>query len=786
MKLAKTLVIPYLKRFWLMLISVVLVGAFGVGILIGLRNAYLTLDKEVNNFLDNYHYPDISVGLISDFDYSLTNNIKKEQYDEYNIDDIIYRKTFNTTFKNKKGKDFNGRVFSYQEDDFLKFYHYNKNENIIGGLKLEYNFAKTNHFKVGDEMIINMPNGENVKYNVSAIICSSETSVVSQDSYSLSSARDFAYIYLPRDEINKYTDEVVFNEILVKFKDGKKRAIKDILEEFQESGIDVNDYVKFAFDYDTSNVIKQYNTSLRAVNYISLGAPLLFFVIVLIVTALFLSQIIRQCRKDIGIMRALGEKKSDIVNVFLILTLVVSIISWLIGLGLGSIITLIANKAYGEALRLYPLPFRLNPLVIIISFIALVGISELTAFLVCISISKIKPVEAMKALPPSNNNTPYLVRTIFKNSPISFKVSLSQNLRNLKRYIISGVCILASGIMILVSLTLGESKKAILNQLFETRMNYNVQVYLNDMPEDEEEFINSNFKDIDGNLDSNIKDMTLIKYSAFKFENGNKEIIGLVNGVKSDQKLLYVVDNYDKKISIPNEGIVLSNHFAKKLGAKVGDTIIVNGVEIKVSQISNEFIYQVNYISYDNFDTIAGTSKYQGSLLVNAKNENKFFSKYSSVEEIDYIAFNSVIKAEYSDRFIAFDISAAVLTGIALIMGFMIVFNMIQTNLKEQKRTFATMRTLGYQRSSISIANLINNLFQYFVAMIFAMPIGIGIGHILLNSISTTEQTFPYPKTIIIYFLCMLMVLAFLLVSHFVAMHDMKKWNLPSAIKERE
>ena len=786
MKLAKTLVIPYLKRFWLMLISVVLVGAFGVGILIGLRNAYLTLNKEVNNFLDNYHYPDISVGLTSDFDYSLTNNITKEQYDEYNIDDIIYRKTFNTAFKNKKGKDFNGRVFSYQEDDFLKFYHYNKNDNIIGGLKLEYNFAKTNHFKVGDEMIINMPNGENVKYNVSAIICSPETSVVSQDSYSLSSARDFAYIYLPRDEINKYTDEVVFNEILVKFKDGKKRAIKDILEELQESGIDVNDYVKFAFDYDTSNVIKQYNTSLRAVNYISLGAPLLFFVIVLIVTALFLSQIIRQCRKDIGIMRALGEKKSDIVNVFLILTLVVSIISWLIGLGLGSIITLIANKAYGEALRLYPLPFRLNPLVIIISFIALVGISELTAFLVCISISKIKPVEAMKALPPSNNNAPYLVRTIFKNSPISFKVSLSQNLRNLKRYIISGVCILASGIMILVSLSLGESKKAILNQLFETRMNYNVQVYLNDMPDDEEEFINNNFKDIDGNLDSNIKDMTLIKYSAFKFENGNKEIIGLVNGVKSDQKLLYVVDNYDKKISIPNEGIVLSNHFAKKLGANVGDTIIVNGVEIKVSKISNEFIYQVNYISYDNFDTIAGTSKYQGSLLVNAKNENKFFSKYSSVEEIDYIAFNSVIKAEYSDRFIAFDISAAVLTGIALIMGFMIVFNMIQTNLKEQKRTFATMRTLGYQRSSISIANLINNLFQYFVAMIFAIPMGIGIGHILLNSISTSEQTFPYPKTIIIYFLCMLMVLAFLLVSHFVAMHDMKKWNLPSAIKERE
>lgn len=108
-------------------------------------------------------------------------------------------------------------------------------------------------------------------------------------------------------------------------------------------------------------------------------------------------------------------------------------------------------------------------------------------------------------------------------------------------------------------------------------------------------------------------------------------------------------------MDIPSEGIVLSKHFAKTLDANVGDTIIVNGKEIIVSNISNEFIYQVNYIDYDNFDTIAGTTLYQGSLLVKAKDQDEFFSKYSSVSSIDYIAFNSVIKEEYSDRFIAFD-----------------------------------------------------------------------------------------------------------------------------------
>ena len=781
MRLAKKLVIPYLKRFWVMLISIVLVGAFGCGILIGLRDAYITLDREVDNFLTNYHYPDVTVGLTGDFDYSLKDSIPEEKYEEYNIKNIIFRKTINTSFKDDDGKDYNGRIFSYEDDEFIKFYYYEENKNIDGGLRLEYNFAKSNNFKVGDKMVINMPDGQKASYIVSAIVCSTETSFVSQDAYSLSSARDFAYIYLPREEVNKYFAAPGFNEILVEFTEGHKMTIDEIVAEFADGGFNIKPFVAYAFDYDSSNVIKQYNTSLNAVNFISLGAPALFFVIVLIVTALFLSQIIRQCRKDIGIMRALGEKKSDIIKVFLVLTLVVSIISWVIGLGLGSVITLIANKAYGEALRLYPLPFRLNPIIILISFGALVGISEIAAFITCLSISKIKPVEAMKALPPSNNNTPYLTRTLFKNAPITFKVAVSQSLRNLKRYIISGICILASGIMILVSLTLGESKKGILNQLFDTRMNYNVQVYLNDMPSDVEEYISTTFKD-----DSNIENIELIKYSAYKFEKGDKSIIGLVNGVKNDQQLLKVVENYDKEMTIPKEGIILSNHFAKELDAKVGDTIIVNEKEIKVAGISTQFIYQVNYIDYDLFDEIADVYKYKGSLLVNAKDENKFFSDYSDVSSIDYIALNSVIKAEYSDRLVAFDISAAILTAIALIMGFVIVFNMIQTNLKEQKRTFATMRTLGYQRSSISNANLVTNIFQYIVAMIFAIPMGIGIGIVLLDGLSTTEQTFPYPKTLYIYFLCSAMVLAFLLVSHYVAMHDMRRWNLPEAVKERE
>ena len=116
----------------------------------------------------------------------------------------------------------------------------------------------------------------------------------------------------------------------------------------------------------------------------------------------------------------------------------------------------------------------------------------------------------------------------------------------------------------------------------------------------------------------------------------------------------------------------------------------------------------------------------------------------------------------------------------------MIVFNMMQTNLKEQKRTFATMRTLGYQRRSISMANLFTSMIQFIVSMVFAVPIGILLTKALLKSISVPDQIFPFPQTWTIYVFSTVIVLAFLLVSHFLVMNTMKKWNLPESVKERE
>ena len=772
-----------------MLLSIVLVGAFGCAILIGLRNSYHSVESSINQLLDECRYPDLYAQTIDDVD-SVYLSYLPDDFNEYmGIKEVEYRTTYTTTF-DYKDNSYSTRLIGFDKDSLLK-HHVVEGEVKDGeGIRMEYYFAKSNGFKVGDIVKAKMPNGNIIDLKIDATIVSIESSIVKADPYSISSSRDFAYIYVPKDIIISNSDSETFNEFLFFFEDGKQLTLDQTMDkvkaylkekqdiELTEDNIkSLKSNIAFATTYEDAECVSYFKDASRNLNLITLLAPAVFFIVVLIVTALFLFQIVKQCRKDIGVMRALGEKTRSISLVFLSMGFVVGLLAWIIGVGIGSLFTVLANGAYGTALKLFPLAFMFQPGVMFVSLGLIVFVSVLTAFLASISISKVKPVEAMKALPPSNNNTPLLTRTLFKKSPITLKVSISQSLRNLSRYILSGICLLASGMLIFIALSIGESKSAMMNQLFETRINYDVQVYFDNLPTDEE--INLTFND-----DSNITSKTLIKYLPSEMVNtvNNKKTTGLINGLKGNQDLIKVVDDYHTTLDMPKEGIVLSSYHAYVLEAKVGDIINCNDIPLKVTAISNEYIYQVSYTSFDSY-----TPEYsRGSLLAKVKDQDAFFNKYKNNEHVTYISFTNVINGEYNDRLAAFEISSRLLTIMSIIVGFMIVFNMMQTNLKEQKRTFATMRTLGYQRRAISLANLFTSIFQFIVAMIFAIPLGIVLSKYLLNAISIPDQVYPFPQTWVMYACSTLIVLAFLLLSHFLVMSTMKKWNLPESVKERE
>ena len=183
MKLARSLLFPYLKRFWLMLLSIILVGAFGCGILIGLRNAYHSVDEGINLLLNECGYPDLYVKTIDDVDNIYLSYLPNDFNKYMGVKKAEYRPTYTTTFT-YSNNSYSGRLIGYDEDSLLK-HHLVKGVLNDKGVRMEYYFAKANGFKVEDPIHSNMTNHSTYTFKNHAIIVSSQTSILKPDTYSI-------------------------------------------------------------------------------------------------------------------------------------------------------------------------------------------------------------------------------------------------------------------------------------------------------------------------------------------------------------------------------------------------------------------------------------------------------------------------------------------------------------------------------------------------------------------------------------------------------------------------
>lgn len=182
---------------------------------------------------------------------------------------------------------------------------------------------------------------------------------------------------------NKETMYIYFNETNI-----------DKLEKiFDEFPAEDSKYIsKTIYTKDIINTEKTVNYIKVIAYYLSFG--FLFFSVILFINFMIAS--INSYKRKIGILRALGAKKKDILKIFSVESLIISSISFI----LSSLICLFGSKISNEIIsqnlffNIQPIIFRTNTVIyLVITIIVLILISSI---LPIIKIAKMKPVDAIK------------------------------------------------------------------------------------------------------------------------------------------------------------------------------------------------------------------------------------------------------------------------------------------------------------------------------------------------------------------------------------------------------
>ncbi len=570
--------------------------------------------------------------------------------------------------------------------------------------------------------------------------------------------------------------EMLCNQFLIYFKDGSDS--KTELEKLEAILADEKIEVKNSYTYENSAVKKKIDVNLEPIETMSVFMPMVFFIIILIVVFLFMSLIIKQSRREIGILRALGFSKTSIKMLYCEVNCIVSVFSVI----LGSVIGYCLMRYVGDYYKaFFPLPdftFKFNIMMYVLSAVLTIVVGQISTLISAGTVSKIMPSEAMSRPAPETAEIPELLQKLTSHSSPVTKFSVATMFRNKMRFVFSVICISASVMMIFSALAFITSKNYLLHQLYDERIHYDCQIFFKEDTTDEfmQELSDLPF----------VRDVQKMPYYQADFTFNGKTKSAVVNSLDIDTQLVGIYDRHNRKLDLPEQGIILEKHLAEELGADVGDTIDIDGIPVKIADISDQSISRFQYMSYKSAKKLGDVTL--GSVICNIseKDEQKLLGFLTENDNYLYTVFTRLSYQGNEKVFKTYDLAAWIIIGFAIVIGLVIVINTAQTNLLEKKRELCVLRTLGFQHSEISVKWFVQSFLQFIFSCIVGLPSGIFIAKVGLQKLSTDGREYVFANSINEYIFTVMLVLSYVVLSHFIAMHSMKKWDIVESVKDKE
>ena len=583
---------------------------------------------------------------------------------------------------------------------------------------------------------------------------------------------ELAKAYAELKDSQGYED--LFNQILLYFDDdadpnatlaAAEKALGDIV-------------VKNSFTYEDSAVNNRIIINLDPLWTLSIFMPVIFFTVILIIVFLFMSLIIKQCRREIGILRALGFSSASIKGLFCAVNLCVSVVAVLLGFGIGYGVIRYAAGFFKDYFSLPDMHYFFDVRTMAFAAVLTVAVGLAATLISAAAVSKIQPGEAMSRPAPVTYKTPRILEALTKKASPMLKFSITSLLRNKRRFVFSVICIAGSVMMIFSSIAFIAAKNYLLHEYYEERIHYDCQIIYSEEPTEE---------DIDAlNALGVVRSVQPLRYYEATVSFNGKEEDVVINALQDGTDLVDVYDTDHQKTAIPEDGLVLEKHTAERLGITTGDAVEVNGVPLTVATISDQCIGRIQYVCEKTADLLGEPSLGCVILNIDREDEQKLLEHITEDENYLYCFFTRLTYEGNERVFETFDLASWIVIWFAIIIGLAIVQNTARTNLLEKKKELCILRTLGFHNSEISRTWFSQSLIQFFCACAVGLPTGVLVAKATLKVISSLEREYVYSNSVKEVLFTVLLVFVYILISHILSMRTMKKWDMVETVKEKE
>lgn len=592
--------------------------------------------------------------------------------------------------------------------------------------------------------------------------------------------------------------EVTENNAKVQLNAAKEQldAAKTQIDEAQQQLNQIPKGVLYSLTKNENVGIASYESYKQAIASIADVFPLIFFLVAALVSLTTMTRMIEEQRSYCGTLRALGYSKQDVIMQYIVYAFLATFFACILGILAGNqvfpriIYFLFTYLMYGmNQSTVLVQKWSISLMTVLIS----VGVTLLATLSVCLQELVSTPSVLMRPKAPKAGKRILMERMpfIWKRLNFNQKVTMRNLFRYKKRFWMSVIGIAGCTALIMLGFGVKNSVSDIIPSQYEEVYKYDALIKLNSNVEDTKK-VENKIKRIEGvhNLTGAYRQNVTVLgnsedyYSTMIVYDNADEIKNFINF--NDYKT-------KKKIILSDDGVVISQKLAEKLGVKKGENMTFSydntKYTVKVSNIVQQYVSHQVYMSKTFYENLTGMKSSASILYVdmNTKKSNiKTLKNYLDHHNIGSMERLTASLDEFQQRMSSLNIIVAILSGCAALLCFIVLYNLTNINIGERKGEIATIKVLGFRRKEYCDYIFRENIILSLIGASLGMFFGYFLHRFVVLTVEMDNMLFIRTMPLYIYLIAFGMTVGFTIIINLAMRHILDQVDMVESLKSIE
>jgi len=591
-----------------------------------------------------------------------------------------------------------------------------------GEVLVDPKFARAHGLNMGDGIVLYV-HGRAARVTVCGTATGPEFIYATKDASTfLQDPFTFGIIFMSQNDMASlfgYNGEV--NQILVRFAPGADAGrVKAVLDEMLDpygriASLERKDQFSHAAISAEFDQLRTMSTTLPTV-FLMVGAAIMYISI---------SRMVRDQRVQIGVMKAVGYSGGQILSHYTLFAVAGGLAGSLAGAGLGALLVPLMMSQYAMYFNL-PLGRGSISLQELLGAVSIsVAASMIAGYLAARGVLSLKPAEAMRpAAPPKASKTllegigPLWMRLSF-----SWKMALRNLARHKARAALTVMGATFAVALLVMAMFMTDAVDYVFREGFFRRQRHDLAVTtVRPVGPDAVRFIEG--------LPGVIAVEPYSQYRAKLYLGGVEEEV-VLKGMLPGSRMQMLVDSNGCRTEIPEDGILLSEGTARKIGAKVGDSLLVKMMDgaqkervMLVRGVIQELVGGSAYASIHQVNALAGEQGSSNGIWVDSWDTRKLKAVLSESPVVASVSSPAEQAEEFEQMTGMLIFSVMLMTAFGLTMGYAIVYTVTSISIEERRRELAFMKALGLTSSEASLIVFNENTALSILGVMIGLPLG--------------------------------------------------------------